>query len=208
MRSSLYPPSPFPVLLLLSLLAAPAPISRAQVSVGGQVYSQLMEFYPGAPPACGDARQELRIDVDAGAAVTVASYESDDAVILSRHDDELLTFLLGPAACRVGVAIGKYVPQVIGSTLAGGERGWAPVPRQSDGRTFSRRALDAGPACGSAKVHLEAGGGKVLMHLISEVVDEPVSDRTDNGFVRPNGPLRIAIGRRDCEINLLVFRAD
>lgn len=128
--------------------------------------------------------------------------------MLSRQDDELLALLLGPAGCRIGVAIGKYVPQVIGSTLAGGERGWAPVPGQSDGGIFSRRAHDAGPACDSAKVHLHAASGKVIMHLISGVTDEPASDRTDSGFVEPNGPLRIALGRRDCEINLLVFGAD
>ena len=120
-----------------------------------------------------------------------------------------MTFLLGPAGCRIGIAIGKNIPRAAASPAnAGAEAAWTPVPREPNRRAFTQSHYDDNPTCRSAKLYLHVAGSTVLLSITSQVTDEPYSDRTDDSFLPPTGPFLATIGRRGCEISLLVFKAD
>ena len=77
----------FHVWLLALVLGVPAYMSGARAGSNQQVDSRLLEFYAGSPSGCGNARQALHISIDGGTTVAHASYESDDAAIVSRRSE-------------------------------------------------------------------------------------------------------------------------
>jgi hypothetical protein len=121
-----------------------------------------------------------------------------------------MTFMLGAIGCRIGATIGK---DIRGATSSGSGASAATeriaVPRNAEGSTLTQTHYDANnPACQSADLHLHLQEGVALLNLASQAAADTQPDRADNGLQSPTGPLRGTIGRRGCEIDLIVFRAD
>jgi hypothetical protein len=175
-----------------------------------QVDSLLLEFYPDLPLACANARQALHISVANGGIAVEPNSEPGDRSVVYRRSDRAMTFMLGSAGCRVGATIGKDVRGAAsGGSGASAATEWTAVPRNADSPNLAQAHYDAkNPACQSADLHLHLQEGVALLRLASQAAADPQPDRADNGLQSPTGPLRGTIGRRGCEIDLLVFRAD
>jgi hypothetical protein len=121
-----------------------------------------------------------------------------------------MTFMLGSAGCRIGAAIGKDIRSAAsGGTSANPATQWMTVPRVPDDPALTQTHYHANnPACDSADLYLHLQAGVALVRLASQGTADRQSDRADDGLQSPTGPLRGTIGRRGCEIGLLVFRAD
>jgi hypothetical protein len=187
-----------------------AHIADAQAQTYKQLDSLLLEFYPDLPSACANARQTLHISVAAGGIAVHPNHETGDGSVVYRRRDGTMTFMLGSTGCRLGTTIGKDIqgPPSGGSDASAATQ-WTAVPRGPDGQTLTQTHYDASnPACEHADLRLHLQGGVALLHIASQPTDDPNPDRADNGLQGPTGPLRGTIGRRGCEIGLLVFRAD
>jgi hypothetical protein len=187
-----------------------AHIAGAQAQTYQQVDSLLLEFYPDSPLACANARQTLHIGIANGKISVSPNHEFSDGSVVYRRSDGAMTFMLGAVGCRVGASIGKHIR---GAASDGGDASaaaeWSAVPRNPDDPTLTQTHYDANsPACESADLYLHLQEGVALLRLASQPTADPQSDRADNGLQGPTGPLSGTIGRRGCEIGLLVFRAD
>lgn len=199
------------VLRLLLGAVVFAHIAGAQAQSYQQVDSLLLEYYPDFPSACANARQTLHIGVANGVIAVYPNPESGDDSVVYRRRDGAMTFMLGSTGCRVGATIGKDIRGAAsrGSDARPATTEWKAVPRNSDDPTLTQTHYDAdNPACERADLYLQLHEGIALLRVASQPTADPQSDRADNGLQGPTGPLRATIGRRGCEIGLLVFRAD
>jgi hypothetical protein len=196
--------------LIAVTLCVAAGVSRAQVYSNWQVDSLIQEFYPDRPAGCGDAKEALQISLAAGEVVVRPRYESDDGLIVSHQGDAAMTFMLGPAGCRIGAAIGKDVSRAgAGVGTVGTGLAWTPVLRGGDRQAFTQAYYEASnSACEPAKIYLRVSGGNVFLEVMSKPMHEPRSDHVDAAPLDPHGPLHAMIGRPGCKIGFLVFKVD
>jgi hypothetical protein len=191
------------------MLCAAAGVCRAQVDSNWQVDSRIQEFYPDRPAGCGDAQEALQISLAAGKVAVLPRYESDDGRIASHQGDAAMMFMLGPAGCRIGAAIGKDVSRAnLGVGTAGTGLAWTLVPRDGNREAFTQTHYEAdNPACEPARIYLRVREGGAFLEIASKPLGER-SDRVDAARIDANGPLYATVGRRGCEIGFLVFKVD
>lgn len=186
-----------------------AHIAGSQAQSYQQIDSLLLKYYPDLPSACANARQTLRISIEKGGITVYPSEEPGEGPVVYWRRDGDITFMLGSVGCRFGATIGKDIRGAAGGSDASAATEWTAVPRNHDHPTLTQTHFDANnPACESADLYLHLEGDAALLRLASQPTAGPQSDGADNGLQGPTGPLRGTIGRRGCEIGLLIFRAD
>lgn len=186
-----------------------AHIAGSQAQSYQQIDSLLLQYYPDLPAACANARQTLRIGIEKGGITVYPSEEPGEGPVVYRRRDGDITFMLGSVGCRFGATLGKDMRGAAGGSDASAATEWTAIPGNLDHPTLTQTHFDAdNPACVRADLYLHLHGGVALLHIASQPTDDPHPDRADNGLQGPTGPLRGTIGRRGCEIDLLIFRAD
>jgi hypothetical protein len=168
-----------------------------------QFDSLRLDLYSVTPATCGEAAQHLLIDLRGGTVDVRASHDAG-GVIAVREGAQDLSFMLGSDGCRVGVVLsageGANVPGDSGST-------WARVSPDVGGRSYAKSMHAAGPACEAAQVHIEVQRGSVLLGILSRPKAGPAPDSREAPAWLPDR-LRFAVGRNECAIRVLTFKAD
>lgn len=162
-----------------------------------------LDFYPAPAPSCGEAAQSLLINLAGGAAEVHAKNDAGGALSI-RLGPASLAFMLGHQGCRVGVIVGigdaADIPREPSS-------GWTPVQSGVDGETFAKAFHSASPACEKVQVQIGVQRGSTQLGMIRLPRPVQAAGQYEDAVWLPDS-LRFTVGRGDCAIRVLTFKAD